>query len=94
MDIFILTDLTVGTNATNRIDQTADPSCKCYYSKSGVRRRCGFPSGLTTDPKSANDQDDYAIRDWFGFFQGSASIIVTSMLGPFVFEIILAQQEC
>ena len=49
----ILNDFTTGTDATNknRIGQNADPSCKYYYSKSGIRRRCGFPLGLTTDPK-------------------------------------------
>ena len=88
----ILNDFTVGTDATNknRIGQNADPSCKYYYSKSGVRRRCGFPLGNTTDPKSANDQDDYTIRNWLGFFQGSTSIIDTSMFGPIVIEITLA----
>ncbi len=49
-----------------------------------VRRLCGFPLGnttVTTDPKTANDQDDYTIRNWLGFFQGSTSIIDTSMFG-------------
>ena len=43
----ILNDYTTGTDATNknRIGQNADPSCKYYYSKSGVRRRCGYPVG-------------------------------------------------
>ena len=88
----ILNDFTVGTDATNknRIGQNADPSCKYYYSKSGVRRRCGFPLGVTTDPKTANDQDDYTIRNWLGFFQGSTSIIDTSMFGPIVIELTLA----
>ena len=88
----ILNDFTTGTDATNknRIGQNADPSCKYYYSKSGARRRCGFPIGLIADPKSANDQDDYTIRNWLGFFQGSTSIIDTSMFGPIVLEITLA----
>jgi hypothetical protein len=88
----ILNDFTTGTDATNknRIGQNADPSCKYYYSKSGARRRCGFPIGLIADPKSANDQDDYTIRNWLGFFQGSTSIIDTSMFGPIVIEITLA----
>ena len=30
------------------------------------RRRCGFPIGLIADPKSANDNDDYSIRNWIG----------------------------
>ncbi len=68
----ILNDFTTGADATNknRIGQNADPSCKYYSSKSGARRRCGFPLGLISDPKSANDQDDYTIRNWLGFFQG------------------------
>ena len=88
----ILNDFTTGTDATNknRIGQNADPSCKYYYSNSGARRRCGFPIGLIADPKSANDQDDYTIRNWIGFFQGSTSIIDTSMFGPIVIEITLA----
>ena len=88
----ILNDFTTGTDATNknRIGQNADPSCKYYYSKSGVRRRCGFPVGLISDPKSANDQDDYTIRNWLGFFQGSTSIIDTSMFGQIDLEITLA----
>ncbi len=64
-----------------------------YSSKSGARRRCGFPIGLISDPKSANDQDDYSIRDWIiwiGFFQGSTSIIDTSMFGQIDLEITLA----
>ena len=88
----ILNDFTTGTDATNknRIGQNADPSCKYYYSKSGTRRRCGFPVGFIADSKSANDQDDYTIRNWLGFFQGSTSIIDTSMFGPIVIEITLA----
>jgi len=88
----ILNDYTTGTDATNknRIGQNADPSCKYYYSKSGVRRRCGYPVGLISDPKSANDQDDYTIRNWLGFFQGSTSIIDTSMFGQIDIEITLA----
>ena len=88
----ILNDFTTGTDATNknRIGQNADSSCKYYYSKSGVRRRCGFPLGVTTDPKTANDQDDYTIRNWLGFFQGSTSIIDTSMFGQIDLEITLA----
>ena len=88
----ILNDFTTGTDATNknRIGQNADPSCKYYYSKSGVRRRCGFPIGLIADSQSANDYDDYTIRNWIGFFQGSTSIIDTSMFGPIVIEITLA----
>ena len=88
----ILNDFTTGTDATNknRIGQNADPSCHYYYSKSGVRRRCGFPIGLIADPKSANDQDDYTIRNWLGFFQGSTSIIDTSMFGQIDLEITLA----
>jgi len=88
----ILNDFTTGTDATNknRIGQNADPSCKYYYSKSGVRRRCGFPLGLTTDSKTANDYDDYCIRNWIGFFQGSTSIIDTSMFGQIDLEITLA----
>jgi hypothetical protein len=88
----ILNDFTTGTDATNknRIGQNADPSCKYYYSKSGVRRRCGYPVGLISDPKSANDQDDYTIRNWIGFFQGSTSIIDTSMFGQIDIEITLA----
>jgi hypothetical protein len=88
----ILNDFTTGTDATNknRIGQNADPSCKYYYSKSGARRRCGFPIGLISDPKSANDQDDYTIRNWLGFFQGSTSIIDTSMFGQIDLEITLA----
>ncbi len=88
----ILNDFTTGTDATNknRIGQNADPSCKYYYSKSGVRRRCGFPIGLISDPKSANDQDDYTIRNWLGFFQGSTNIIDTSMFGQIDLEISLA----
>ena len=88
----ILNDFTTGTDATNknRLGQNADPSCKYYYSNSGARRRCGFPIGLIADPKSANDQDDYTIRNWLGFFQGSTSIIDTSMFGPIVLEITLA----
>ncbi len=88
----ILNYYTTGTDATNknRIGRNADPSCKYYYSNSGARRRCGFPIGLIADPKSANDQDDYTIRNWLGFFQGSTSIIDTSMFGPIVLEITLA----
>ena len=88
----ILNDFTTGTDATNknRIGQNADPSCKYYYSKSGARRRCGFPIGLIADSKSANDQDDYTIRNWLGFFQGSTSIIDTSMFGQIDIEITLA----
>jgi hypothetical protein len=88
----ILNDFTTGTDATNknRIGQNADPSCKYYYSKSGVRRRCGYPIGLISDPKSANDNDDYSIRNWIGFFQGSTSIIDTSMFGQIDLEITLA----
>ena len=88
----ILNDYTTGTDATNknRIGQNADPSCKYYYSKSGARRRCGYPIGLISDPKSANDQDDYTIRNWLGFFQGSTSIIDTSMFGQIDLEITLA----
>ena len=88
----ILNDYTTGTDATNknRIGQNADPSCKYYYSKSGVRRRCGYPVGLISDSKSANDQDDYTIRNWLGFFQGSTSIIDTSMFGQLDLEITLA----
>ena len=88
----ILNDYTTGTDATNknRIGQNADPSCKYYSSKSGSRRRCGFPLGLISDPKSANDQDDYTIRNWIGFFQGSTSIIDTSMFGQIDIEITLA----
>jgi hypothetical protein len=88
----ILNDYTTGTDATNknRIGQNSDPSCKYYYSKSGIRRRCGFPLGLTTDPKLANDLDDYTIRNWLGFFQGSTSIIDTSMFGQIDLEISLA----
>ena len=88
----VLNDFTTGTDATNknRIGQNADPSCKYYYSKSGTRRRCGFPVGLIADPKSANDNDDYTIRNWLGFFQGSTSIIDTSMFGQIDLEITLA----
>ena len=88
----ILNDFTTGTDATNknRIGQNADPSCKYYYSNSGVRRRCGFPIGLIADQKSANDYDDYTIRNWLGFFQGSTSIIDTSMFGQIDIEISLA----
>ena len=88
----ILNDYTIGTDATNknRIGQNADPSCKYYSSKSGTRRRCGFPVGLISEPKSANDQDDYTIRNWLGFFQGSTSIIDTSMFGQIDLEITLA----
>ena len=88
----ILNDFTTGTDATNknRIGQNADPSCKYYHSRSGARRRCGFPIGLISDAKSANDQDDYVIRNWLGFFQVSTSIIDTSMFGPIVIEITLA----
>jgi hypothetical protein len=88
----ILSDFTTGTDATNKncIGQNADPSCKYYSSKSGARRRCGFPIGLISDPKSANDQDDYTIRNWIGFFQGSTSIIDTSMFGQIDIEITLA----
>ena len=88
----ILNDFTTGTDATNknRIGQNADPSCKYYSSKSGALRRCGFPIGLIADSKSANDYDDYTIRNWLGFFQGSTSIIDTSMFGPIVLEITLA----
>jgi hypothetical protein len=88
----ILNDYTTGTDATNknRIGQNADPSCKYYSSKSGARRRCGFPVGLISDPKSANDNDDYTIRNWLGFFQGSTSIIDTSMFGQIDLEITLA----
>ncbi len=88
----ILNDFTTGTDATNknRIGQNADPSCKYYSSKSGARRRCGFPIGLISDPKSANDYDDYTIRNWLGFFQGSTSIIDTSMFGQIDLEITLA----
>ncbi len=52
----------------NRIEQYADPSSKYYYSKSGVRRLCGFPIGVISNPKSANDYDDCSIRYWIGFF--------------------------
>ena len=88
----ILNDFTTGTDATNknRIGQNADPSCKYYSSKSGTRRRCGFHIGLISDPKSANDQDDYTIRNWIGWFQGSTSIIDTSMFGQIDIEITLA----
>ena len=88
----ILNDFTTGTDATNknRIGQNADPSCKYYSSKSGARRRCGFPVGLIADPKSANDQDDYTIRNWLGFFQGSTSIIDSCMFGQIDLEITLA----
>ena len=88
----ILNDFTTGTDATNknRIGQNADPSCKYYSSKSGARRHCGFPVGLIADPKSANDQDDYTIRNWLGFFQGSTSIIDSSMFGQIDLEITLA----
>jgi len=88
----ILNDFTTGTDATNknRIGQNADPSCKYYSSRSGARRRCGFPIGLISEPKSANDQDDYTIRNWLGFFQGSTSIIDTSMFGQIDIEITLA----
>ncbi len=67
----ILNDFTTGTDATNknRIGQNADPSCKYYSSKSGARRRCGFPIGLISDPKSANDFDDYTIRNCWDFFK-------------------------
>ncbi len=43
----ILNDFTTETEATNKnhIGQNADPSCKFYSSKSGARRRCGFPIG-------------------------------------------------
>jgi hypothetical protein len=87
----ILNDFTTGTDATNknRIGQNADPSCKYYYNKSGARRRCGFPIGLISDRKSANDQDDYTIRNWLLFFQGSTSIIDTSMFGQIDVEITL-----
>ena len=88
----ILNDYTTGTDATNknRIGQNADSSCKYYSSKSGSRRRCGFPLGLISDPKSANDQDDYTIRNWIGFFHGSTSIIDTAMFGQIDIEITLA----
>jgi hypothetical protein len=88
----ILSDYTTGTDATNknRIGQNSDPSCKYYYSKSGMRRRCGYPVGLISDPKSANDQDDYTIRNWLGFFQGSTSIIDTSMFGQIDLELTLS----
>jgi hypothetical protein len=46
-----------------------------------------FPLGLTTDPKFASDQDDYTICNWLGFFQGSTSIIDTSMFGQIDLEI-------
>ncbi len=48
----ILNDYTTGTDATNKnsIGQNADPSCKCYYTKSGNRRRCGYPLGVATEP--------------------------------------------
>jgi hypothetical protein len=83
---------TTGTDATNknRISQNADPSCKYNYSKSGVRRRCGFPIGVIAAPKSANDLDDYSIRNWIGWFQGSTSIIDTSMFGQIDIEFTLA----
>ena len=45
---------------------------------------------LIADAQSANDYDDYTIRNWLGFFQGSTSIIDTSMFGPIVIEITLA----
>jgi hypothetical protein len=45
---------------------------------------------LIDDPNSANDQDDYTISNWLGFFQCSTSIIDTSMFGPVVIEISLA----
>ena len=88
----ILNDFTTGTDATNknRIGQNADPSCKYYSSKSGARRRSGFPIGLIADSKSANDYDDYTIRNWIGFFQGSTSIIDTSMFGQIDLELTLA----
>ena len=88
----ILNDFTTGTDSTNknRIGQNADPSCKYYSSKSGARRRCGFPIGLIAEPKSANDNDDYSIRNWIGWFQGSTSIIDTSMFGQIDLEITLA----
>ncbi len=37
--------------------------CKYYSSKSGARRCCEFPIGLISDPKSADDQDDYNISN-------------------------------
>ena len=40
----------------------------------------GYNVGLTTTD-SAIDKDTYVIRSWFGIFQGSTSIIDTSMLG-------------
>ncbi len=48
---------------------------------------CGFSIGLIADAKSANDQDDYTIRNRFGFFQGSTSIIDTSMFGRIMIDI-------
>jgi hypothetical protein len=47
-------------------------------------------SWFNSDPKSANDQDDYTSRNWLGFFQGSTSIIDTSMFGQIDLELTLS----
>ena len=90
----MLYDFTCGTdgNNKNRIGQNADPSCKHYYNQGQVKRRAGYPIGRVGVPESANDQDNYTVRNWLGLLGPNASttIIDTSMLGQVDIEITLA----
>ena len=90
----MLYDFTCGTdgNNKNRIGQNADPSCKYVYQLGQVKRRAGYPLGRTADPATANDQDQYSVRNWLGLLGPNASttIIDTSMLGEVTIEISLA----
>ena len=90
----LLYDFTVGTdgNNKNRIGQNADRSCKHYYDQGQVKRRAGYPIGLVANPATANDRDNYSVRNWLGLLGPNASttIIDTSMLGQVDIEITLA----
>ncbi len=90
----LMYDFTVGTdgNNKNRIGQNADPSCKYIYQDGQVKRRAGYPIGRVADPATANDKDQYSVRNWLGLLGPNASttIIDTSMLGEVTIEILLA----
>ena len=90
----MLYDFTVGTdgNNKNRIGQNADPSCKFIYQAGQIKRRAGYPIGVVADPATANDEDQYSVRNWLGLLGPNASttILDTSMLGEVTIEITLA----
>ena len=87
----ILHDFSQGQDGLSRraIGENADPSCKYFNTDVTINTTAfpkylcsknGYPVGLTTTD-SAVDKDTYVIRSWLGIFQGSTSIIDTSMLG-------------